>query len=176
MKTLLILLFGTTALLQAEPVQTPAGKAEAAYAKGVAAEKAGDAPGARTAYLEALAANPRHANARYRLGELKRNAAKIAARGREGALGGVTVPEIRFEDVSLQEALDALGVVIGKQVKDETVAGFIVQDPDGKLSDARITLHLKNVPAKTALDYIVSQAGAKARYDEHATVILPQGG
>jgi hypothetical protein len=37
----------------------------------------------------------------------------------------------------------------------------------------KITLVLKNTPAKAVLQYILDQARAKARHDEHAIVITP---
>jgi hypothetical protein len=53
---------------------------------------------------------------------------------------------------------------------------FMVQDPTGKLDSQTLTLKLKGVPAKAVLDMVLSQVGAKARYDEHAVVITPAGG
>jgi tetratricopeptide (TPR) repeat protein len=61
----------------------PAKEANAAYYTAVAHETAGDAAAAKLAYERALKLNPRHANARYRLGQLKINYDKIIAKGQE---------------------------------------------------------------------------------------------
>lgn len=153
--------------------QTPAQRAEASYRKGQAAEQAGDPAAARKAYTEALQANPNHANARYSLGQLKLTSPAIAAKGRETKFGSVMVPEFKLDQATLQESLDALRLIVEKQSKDEVTPNFVVQDPKNALAAARISLVLKNTPAKGVLQYLLEQAGAKARHDEHAIVITP---
>ncbi len=154
--------------------ETPAKRAETLYRQGIAAEQAGDAVSAKNAFAEALRANPKHANAEFRLRQLKITGPAIAAKGREAKLGAVAIPLIRLEDASLQESIDALGMMIEKESKGELAPNFVIQDPQGKLGEARITLSLKSVPAKGVLDYILTQSGAKARFDEHAVVIVPR--
>ncbi len=152
---------------------TPAQMAEAYYAKGIAAEKAGDLAGARLAYTKALQTNPQHANSRFRLNQLKIDGGKIAAKGREAKFSKVIIPTIQLDAATLQESVDALAIIVGKESKGELAANFLIQDPQKKLADAKITLSLKNIPASAAINYILSQAKAKARYDEHAVVIEP---
>lgn len=152
----------------------PTRSAETFYRQGLAAEKAGDPDAARSAYEEAIRLQPGHANARYRLGELRVHAPAIAARGREAKFGAVVVPEFRVEEASLKECLDALEMIVSKQSKDEVTPNFIVQDAKDQLSSARISLSLKNIPASGVLRYLLEQSGAKARYDEHAIVIAPK--
>ena len=151
----------------------PAQQADALYRQGLAAEKAGDAAAAQKAYSEALKANPNHANARFSLGQLKLNSGSIAAKGREAKFGTVVIPQFRLDAATLQEALDALGVLIEKQSKDAVTPNFVIQDPQKQLAAAKITLSLKSMPAKAVLQYLMDQTGAKARYDEHAVVITP---
>ena len=164
--------FATHASAQA-PAQTPSQKAQGYYLRGLAAEKAGDPDAARTAYAEALKLHPNHANARYSLGQLKISSASIAARGREMKFGAVMIPEFRLDGASLQDALDALGIIVGKQSKDQVTPNFIIEDPKKELSSAKISLNLKAMPSKAVLKYLLDQSGAKARYDEHAIVISP---
>lgn len=176
MKTILSLVIAASLSAPASaqpPAATPAQQAEALYRQGVAAEKAGDPAAARQAYSAALAANPQHANARYNLGQVKIHAAAITAQGREAKFGAVIIPEFRLDAASLQEALDALGVLIERQSKDTVTPNFVIQDPKQQLAAAKISLTLKNTPAKAVLQYLMEQAGAKARYDEHAIVIAP---
>jgi tetratricopeptide (TPR) repeat protein len=162
------------ALCTVAVAETPAQLAEAHFRRGVAAEQAGDPATARKSYEEALRVNPRHANARFRIGELKKTAPAIAARGREARIGAVVVPLIQLEEASLQESIEALGMMIEKESGGEVAPNFVIQDPQGRLSAAKITLNLKGVPTKGVLDYILTQAGAKVRYDEHAVVITPR--
>jgi len=151
----------------------PAPNANTHYLNGIAAENAGDPAAAGEAYQMALRINPNHANARFRLGQLKINSAAIAAKGREAKIGGVMLPELRLEEATLRECLDALAVKIEKESKGEVIPNFIVQDPAEKLAAAKVSIQLKNVPTSAALKYILTEVGAKVKYDEHAVVISP---
>ena len=153
---------------------TPAQQAEVRYRQGLAAEKAGDPVAARQAFEEALRINPNHAHARYNLGQVKINAASIAARGRESKFGAVMVPEYKLDEASLQDSLDALRLIVEKESKNEVTANFVIQDPQNKLSAAKISLKLKSMPSRAVLGYVLDMAGAKARYDEFAIVITPR--
>jgi hypothetical protein len=50
----------------------------------------------------------------------------------------------------------------------------VIEDPKGLFADRKITLNLKNMPARAVMKYITDQTGAKVRYDEHAVVIAPR--
>jgi tetratricopeptide (TPR) repeat protein len=157
----------------AKPV-APAPSADAYYRQGQVAEQAGDPEAARKAYQEALKLNPNHANARYAAGQLKINATSISARGREQKFGAVTVPEFKLADAALQESLDALSMIVERESKKTVTPNFVVQDPKNQLSSAKLNLNLKSMPAKAVLKYMLDQANAKARFDEHAIVIEPK--
>lgn len=176
MRTILLFLLGGTLFTSAQNATT-AQQAEAFYTKGLAAEKAGDPVTAKAAYGQALQLNPQHANARYKIGEMKRNSGAISAKGREAKFGQVTIAQIQLEAAPLSEALDALRLAIERSSTDKSDASlpnFIIEDPDKVLTNAKVTLQLKGVPAKGVLEYILTQSGARARYDEHAVVILPR--
>ena len=153
--------------------QTPAQLAELSYRKGQAAEQAGDPEAARKAYTDALKANPNHPHARYSLGQLKITGPALAAKGREMKFGAIMIPELKLDEAPLKDSLEALQVLVEKASEDKITPNFILQDPQGALSDVKITLVLKNTPAKAALQYILEMAGAKARHDEHAIIIAP---
>jgi tetratricopeptide (TPR) repeat protein len=161
-----------SAAAQTPAVSTPAQQAEQYYRQGQAAEKAGNPEAAKKAYQAALQADPNNANARYSLGQLKLDSGAIAAKGREARFDTVMIPEYRLDGASLQEAIDALRVLIERQNKN-LAPNFVIQDPGGQLASARISLTLKNVPAKAALKYVLDQSRAKAKFDEHAVVITP---
>jgi hypothetical protein len=173
-KLLTLLIAGATMALAETTAPTPAQLAEAYYAKGIAAEKAGDAAGARLAYTKGLQAYPRHANCRFRLNQLKIDGPAIAARGREAKFATVIIPVINLDGATLQEAIDAIALGIEKASKGKIAGNFLIQDPGKKLDQAKITLSLKNLPASAVIKYILTQANAKARYDEHAVVIEPR--
>ena len=92
----------------------------------------------------------------------------------EGALRAVIIPVFQLEDASIREAIDALALALDKATEGKTVPNFVFEDPKDKLGKARITLQLKSIPAMAILEYINAQAGAKARYDDHAVVIVPR--
>jgi outer membrane protein assembly factor BamD (BamD/ComL family) len=169
----LISLVITLALTLPLAAQSTAQRAEALYRQGQAAEKAGDPAAAQKAYTEALKAHPSHPHARYSLGQLKITGPALAAKGREAKFGAVMVPELKLDQAPLKESLEALQVLVEKQSKETVTPNFILQDPKDTLAGVKITLVLKNTPAKAVLQYILDQAGAKARYDEHAIVITP---
>jgi len=161
------------ALMLPISAQTPAQRAELLYRQGQAAEQAGDPEAARKAYTGALQANSKHPHARYSLGQLKITGPALAAKGREAKFAAVMIPELKLDQAPFKDSLEALQVIVEKQSKGEVAPNFIVQDPKEILSAAKITLVLKNTPAKAVLQYILDQAGAKARHDEHAIVITP---
>lgn len=166
-------LFFAAALSLPATAETPAQRAELLYRKGQAAEQAGDPETARKAYADALQANPNHPHARYSIGQLKITAPALAAKGREAKFGSVMIPELKLDQAPLKDSLEALQVIVEKQSNGKVTPNFILQDPKETLSGTKITLVLKNTPAKAVLQYILEQAGAKARHDEHAIVITP---
>lgn len=176
MRRILTLLMAGTLAATAQQAPNRAQQAEQSYAKGLAAEKAGDPAGAAAAYAEALQFNPGHAHARYRLGEMKNRGGSIAAKGRETKFGAVIIPQIALEEATVAEALEVLRVGMEKASNGEVAPNFVVKDPDRKFDKSRVSFQLKSVPAKAILDYILSQGGGKATFEEYAVVIEPRGG
>ncbi len=152
--------------------QSPPQSAAALYQRGLAAEKAGDPATAKKFYTSALKLDPNYADARFSLGQLKLTADNITAKGREAKFNAVPIPVFQLDQATLQESLDALSQIIEKQSNSEVTPNFVIQDPKNLLSTHKISLNLKNVPAQAALKYVLEQTGAKARYDEHAVVII----
>ena len=160
------------------PLQAQQGnEAQKAYYTAIAAESAGNISAAKAAYEKALKLNPRHAQARFRLGQLKVNGHKIVAKAQERKIGGVMIPEYRVNDASCPEAVRALGMQIEnatKEQKEPVTPNFVIQDPKGELAAAKVTLNMKSIPAGELLNYLLEMAKAKARYDKHAVVIMPR--
>ena len=162
------------ALVSQVLAQPPAQHAEALYQKGLAAEKAGDPAAARDFYKGALKLDPKNANAIYSLGQLKLTAPAIASKGREAKFGAVVIPVFQLDQATLQEALTGLGLIIEKESKGEVTPNFVIEDTKAVLASQKISLNLKNMPAKAVLKYLTDQTGGKVRYDEHAVVISPR--
>jgi tetratricopeptide (TPR) repeat protein len=152
----------------------PARDAARYYQQGVAAERAGDPAAAREAYTRALRANPRHADARFRLGQLRMNAASIAARGRENRIGAVMIPAIQLHEASFGESIELLATLLETHSDGEITPNFIIQDPDGKFAGTSISLRMRNIPARAVIAQLLDHGNAKIRYDEHAVVITPR--
>jgi tetratricopeptide (TPR) repeat protein len=155
----------------AESTRLPA---EAHYQKGLAAEKASDPVAAAEHFRNALKVDPKHANARFSLGQLKITSASMAAKGREAKFGNVTIPAFRLNEATLQEALEAFSIILEKESNEEVTPNFVIQDPKNILAQRKITLDLKNMPSKAVMKYLMDQSGSKARYDEYAVVITPR--
>ena len=149
----------------------PAPTAGSLYKQGQDAEKAGDPVAAGNFYKSALKADPNNANIRYSLGQLKLNAADIATKGREAKFGAVMIPLFQLDGATLQEALEALSVIIEKESKNQVTPNFVVEDPKKLLATQKISLNLKNTPSRGVLKYLLDQTNARARYDDHAVVI-----
>ncbi|QJE96657.1 STN domain-containing protein [Luteolibacter luteus] len=150
-----------------------ADKATDIYRAGMIAMDQGNVKAASDAFKEVLRLQPGNANARYQLAELQRNQGSVAARARIKKMEEYQLSEINFAKLGLSESLEALTMLIEKKSEEKFSPNFMVQDPSNKLGDAQVTLSVKNVPAKAALDMVLQQAGAVAKYEEHAIVIKP---
>ncbi len=115
-----------------------------------------------------------NANARYQLGELRRNQDSIAARARSRQLEQYQIDQIDFSKTEVSEAIIALGMLIEKKSEGKFSPNFMIQDPSNKLADREVTLQVKNLPARAALNMILAQAGASARFEKHAIIIVPR--
>jgi len=170
MKTIvpILLSLGLALAAQADPAQQ-------AYQKGMAAMQAGEIDQARAAFEQALRLRPDHAYAKFRLGQLDANREAMTEKRRAAQLASIRLAKIDFDELPFSEALDGLSLLVeaAQEGEDKFSPNFILQDPDGKLGAAKVSLSLKNIPAKAAFDYLLQQAGATARYDEHAIAVRP---
>ncbi len=166
--TLLITLLGISGVMaDRDDLQL----AEAYYKQGLSAEKAGDVDKAQRSFQAAVQLNPEHANARYKVGEMKIMAPKVKSRSREKQIGAVRLPEFRVEGASLRECVDLIARKIDKQTDGELAPNFIIEDPSSKLDGVAIDLSLKDIPVEAVLKYLNEQANTKVRFDPYAVVI-----
>jgi tetratricopeptide (TPR) repeat protein len=149
--------------------------AAAWYQKGMAALKAGKPETAKTAFHNVLRIKPGYAPAKFQLARIPELNARAKVARRKALFDEVKIPEINFNKATLEEALEALDVLITKASNKKLAANFVLRDPKSKVSKQQVTLKMKNIPASIALRYILDGTGASARFDEHATVIKPLG-
>jgi len=172
-----IILLITATLLAWPPIataqQSAQARAAALYQKGLTAVKAGEAATAESCFREVLRLQPRNANARFQLHQLKLNAPALGAKKRKLQLQKILLAKVEFEDLSLREALDTLDALVLKATKEEFAPNFIVQDSANILGERTFSLQLSNIPASVALQYCLDHARASARYDQHAIVVKP---
>ena len=143
------------------------------YKQGMIAVDQGNVKAAELAFREVLRLQPNNPHARYQLGELIRNQGSIAARAREKKMAEYEISQIDFDKTELSQALAALSMLVEKQSEGKFAPNFMIQDPNNKLTDSTVTLMVKNLPAKAALDMVLQQAGAVAKYEKHAIIVKP---
>lgn len=161
------------ALALLAPLPASADNAAEIYKQGMIALDQGNVKAADAAFREVLRLRPGNANARYQLSELQRNQSSVAARARIKKMEEYELAQITFDKLSLSEALEALTVLVEKKSGEKFSPNFMIQDPSNQLGDSKVTLSVKNVPAKAALTMVLQQAGAVAKYEEHAIVVKP---
>ena len=148
-------------------------KIQKVYAMGVKYMKAGDYANAEK-YLNAVVrADPKHGHARSALDQLKSARKKASASTLQRALQKVTLEQIELEELSVSEAIEALKAHVDNRNGEQPAPNFIIKDPGGKLSGKTVSLNLQNIPAETALNYILSLAGAQPKYTQYMVEIHP---
>ncbi|MDA7868639.1 hypothetical protein N9B29_01035 [bacterium] len=149
--------------------------AAAWYQKGMTALKAGDPMAAKTAFENVLKIKPGYTPAKFQLARIPELNARAKVARRKALFEKVMIPEINFNKATLEEALEALNVLILKASDKKLAANFVLRDPKVKVSNQEVTLKMKNIPASVALRYVLDGTGATAKFDEHAIVIKPLG-
>ena len=157
----------------ADEFKERANKIAALYNTGMTAVKRGDAARAKASFQLVLQLQPGHGPARHQLNRLQLNIKQVLEKQRVARFKTTKLEQVDLKDASLQEALEALNFLTAKATDKKFTPNFIVQDPAGKLAKKQVNLNMRNIPLAAALKYVLGQTGARARYDEHATVIRP---
>lgn len=165
---LLILVLGLTTPLLAEPTT-----ANEFFKAGENALKQGDVKTAESSYRKALQLNPNHGNARYRLVSMKNLKPEARIRVRKNQFEAIKLPNVIFEDLSLEESLEALGAMVEQASENTFVPNFVLDDPNRTITENSVNIRLRNIPASVALKYVLSQAKAKATWDAHVINVRP---
>lgn len=172
MKYLILKLALSLGLISGVSAQTAADY----YAKGEAALKAGKILDAKAAYQAALKLEPNHGNAKFRLLSMKNLSASAKLNARKAQLKSIILPKVVFEDLTLEESLEALGVMIEKASEERFIPNFVIDDPSNAVSQRKVNLRLRNIPASVALKYVLSQAKARELWDPHVITVRPMNG
>jgi len=143
------------------------------YKEGLVAVQKGDSAKAKTAFQKVLKLQPGHGPARHQLNRLQLSIAQVKENQRVAKFKTTKLEQVDLKDASLQESLEALTFLSGKATDKKFMPNFVLQDPAGKLANKKVNLNMRNIPLAAALKYVLDQSGARARYDKHATVILP---
>ena len=173
LKTTLIVGLSLATCAHADEFKERANEIAALYNTGMTAVKRGDAARAKTSFQQVLQLQPGHGPARHQLNRLQLNVKQALEKQRLARFKKTKLEQVDLKDASLQEALEALNFLTTKATNKKFTPNFIVQDPAGKLTKKQVSLNIRNIPLAAALKYVLDQTGARARYDEHATVIRP---
>jgi hypothetical protein len=84
----------------------------------------------------------------------------------------IIIPNVEFKQASLAEAIDFLRAK-SKQVDPQKQGVNIILNPQAKLSNAKLTLDLKDIPLTEAMRYVTELAGMKLVAGENAFEIVP---
>jgi tetratricopeptide (TPR) repeat protein len=168
------MMIGLCAAQTENPAAPP--NANALYQQGLVAVQEGNVARARECFRGVLQLRPNDPNATYQLGQLKERGPEISTKGRELKFSKIMLPQVDFDNSTLAEGLTALSALVEKSAGADSRPSFIIQDPTGKLAGKAVTLHLKNIPAKAVLTYLLEQTDAKANFEEHAIVVRPKPG
>ncbi len=143
------------------------------YSTGITAMRQGKYDLAQTNFRKVLKLNPKHAQARHYFFYLQNNKKSLVVNKRKATLKKVIIPKIDLEQVTLQEALDVLKIMIERESKKTASLNFIVRDPTHTFKGRDVSLRLNRVPAEVVLNYIMDQVGGNVRYDNYAMIISP---
>jgi len=178
--TLIVALtLGVCALAPAQTGQSTtqnnrAEQASTLYQQGLVAMGEGKYDIAASLFREVIRLYPKHTQARRHLLHILNNRKTLEITKRKAALKKITIPSVDLDKATVQEALQVLSTIVERESKKTVTPNFIVQDPTNTFASSSVTLKLNRIPAETLLNYIVDQANARVRYDNHAIVISPR--
>lgn len=145
-----------------------------AYMEGMRSMQEGDVAEARRLFELVLANDPRHRGAQMQLKMLRER--EVAARGMEARLSAIIIPEINFESVSLNAAIDFLSQEAARRSAEGEPINFVRMFPRELGEGREIDLRLTNIPLGEAMRYVGDMAGVRFLPDQYAVRVVPLGG
>lgn len=162
---------GVAAFLLAAPVEGADVKdLNTVFQQGRAAFYKGDLETARALLMQVAAASPNHFETKALLAQI--NTSSKTDTSLKKTYSGVTIPKIEFNEVTLSEALQALGAMSKNASGGKVTPNFIVKNPD--MGKKMLTLSLANIPMTDVIDYLARLSGGKVVYEKHAVVFVGQ--
>ncbi|MBX7208321.1 MAG: hypothetical protein K1X78_08435 [Verrucomicrobiaceae bacterium] len=139
------------------------------FQQGRAAYYRGDMETAKALLTQVAAAAPNHFETKALLAQI--NTYAKADDSLKKTYGGVVIPKIDFADVTLAEAVQALGLMSKTASGGKVSPNIIVKNPE--MAKKPVTLNLANIPMTEVIDYLARMSGGRAVYEKHAVVIAP---
>lgn len=154
--------------------QQRAKKVELFYNMAEEAYENGEYDAAREALRSALALNRQHAHSIALTRKMQASGGRNVVAIRKRNFDNVIVPTVDYDAISFQDAITILAETVEKQSNGKVIPNFVINDREGILKNAEITLKLKSVPAGNVLEHLLKSAGASARFGKYTTTIRPR--
>jgi hypothetical protein len=86
----------------------------------------------------------------------------------------IILPEVKIKDVTLEEAVAYLKQVVKKlDGWDDANINVIILGASEEQKRKKISLDVREIPLRSALDHIALSVGMKVRVDAHAVILAP---
>ena len=138
------------------------------FQQGRAAFYKGDLETAKALLTQVAAVSPNHFETKALLAQI--NTYSKADTSLKKTYSGVTIPKVEFNEVTLSEALQALGAMSKNASAGKVIPNVIVKNPE--MGKKMLTLSLSNIPMTDVIDYLARMSGGKAVYEKHAVVLV----
>lgn len=137
------------------------------YEEGRAAFYAGEYELAREKLAIVLQKNPNHLPTRAMMAQIEQ---KIGADNTllRKSYEKIIIQHVDFNDVELDEAVQAVRILAKKATQDKVVPNIIIRNPE--LGKKTVTLKLNAVPLAELLNYLGQLVGGKVVYDKAAVI------
>jgi hypothetical protein len=138
------------------------------FQQGRAAYYKGDLETAKALLTQVAAVSPNHFETKALLAQI--NTYSKADTSLKKTYSAVTIPKVEFNEVTLSEALQALGTMSKNASAGKVIPNVIVKNPE--MGKKMLTLSLSNIPMTDVIDYLARMSGGKAVYEKHAVVLV----
>ncbi len=140
------------------------------FQQGRAAFYKGDMEAAKALLMQVAAVSPNHFETKALLAQI--NTYSKPDTSIKKLYGTVTIPKVEFNEVTLSEALLALGAMSKNASQGKVIPNFIVKTPE--MGKKTLTLSLANIPMTDVIEYLARMSGGKVVYEKHAVLFVGQ--
>jgi len=144
------------------------------FESGVAAFAKEDLAAAERQFRKVLQHVPQHAPSRRYLIDIERIRKKVASiPAMEKELSTLTVPEVKVDEVTLEDFLALVALKTKELSGGKTVPNFVFRPSTPEMTDRVLTLTLNSVPASELLRQAGLLTRTKFTYEKYAIVVTP---